>query len=359
MIKFCPRCGERNRGREPICPNCSQKLYGLLAGGVERITCLVCSTPNPATATFCTNCGRRHSDPLPENEPPPPLADLLPMPASSGVLVAGGASGGGGGPGRGVDVKVPPTVRAASGVAVARTVEMAPHHRMLGCAGAVVGAVVFVALFTLLFRQTQQALVAETAAPTPRSTEVAVAGQRAPDGVVVGGSGARSAAVTAPPRSAAVGSGGSSPSAKPGQTTDAGARQAIGSASGAVAGAGGAAGVVPSQQTATMRLQVDTVSVENSLGPQDAAAGRRLLVATITIENLSARPLPYDSSTAQLVASDGAAYRPMPGQGNTVGSGTLEAGRKVSGQLKFDVQQRRDLTFRFGGVDIDLSAALP
>ena len=34
MIRFCPRCGAKNAGREPVCA-CGQKLYGLLAGRLE------------------------------------------------------------------------------------------------------------------------------------------------------------------------------------------------------------------------------------------------------------------------------------------------------------------------------------
>lgn len=321
----------RNVAREPLCSKCGQKLYGLLSGGVERLSCLVCSTANPATAVYCTNCGRNHADPLPASSPP--TAALADLAAPAPRVVAGAEQSGVAASARGSA----PVVRAASPAAAA-PFETAAHHRALGCIAAIAGTVLFVVLFALLARQTQQALLIETV-QTVRTSDVAELTPDEPlahlDRMVVGASGqghSEAPSLTAPQRSSRS-SAASTPRAAPGSLAP--------------------------RQTSSMRLQLDGLSVEPTIADRPAPPGHRYVVATATIENLSVTALPYDGASAQLVAGDGTTYRPLPGLAGAIRSGSLLPGQRVSGRIAFDVPHRRDLTLQFGGVALDLSDALP
>lgn len=81
-----------------------------------------------------------------------------------------------------------------------------------------------------------------------------------------------------------------------------------------------------------MRLQLDDLPTGTTLADPQAAACRRFVVVSATIENLGQAAEPYDGGEAQLVAGDGTVYRPLSGEPNApTGGGWRLVGRSRAG----------------------------
>jgi hypothetical protein len=342
VIKHCPRCGARNAGREPLCDNCGQKLYGLFTAGAPRPTCVRCGVANPGRPAYCVGCGRAFEE-----------GASAPMPAVPREPVAAPRS-------RVASARPPP---AAIRPPTTRRGES-------GCVAAATAVAVFLAAALLLARPTQPQFgtlsggsaltsrAAEPATPPAAAAEptTAAAPERASDdlGYAVvadaptpvlratadGAEPSPDNAGRTPPRGSDPAESGPAASLTP---------TVAASATPTVAAYVGPAGPPPSIRFSLSRVAALAVP----------ASEHRLISTTATIEAVSPEPAAYDAATVRLTDSMGAAYSPLPGTAGHLPAGVLGHGEQTTLELLFEVPaDASGFHLSYQGAEVDLSGVL-